>query len=104
MQILYSASETIELKHGRAQNIDSQVNDLSAGEVTHQSVNEQNKLANERIIRQIERLCALLADRTELKTSGTSEATGSLRGDATISSAESRYDKTHLQFFRTIST
>ena len=37
----------------------SQVDEISAGEVTHQPVNEQNKFATESIFRQIERLCAL---------------------------------------------
>ena len=64
-QIPVSNSDTIELRHGQSRNIDSEINDFSAGQVTHQSVNEQIKLASESIFWQIEKLCGLLADRTD---------------------------------------
>ena len=51
----------------------SQVNEFSADEVTHQSVNEQIKLATESILQLVERSCALLADRTDLTTGGTAK-------------------------------
>ena len=44
-QNLDSSSDTVELRHGQAQSMDSQLNQFSTGEVTHQSVNERiNKL------------------------------------------------------------
>ena len=49
MHILDTSSDTIELRHGQIQNLNSQVNNFLAREVTHQSVNEQFKLATEPI-------------------------------------------------------
>ena len=62
--------------------MDSQVNESFACEVIHQSVNEQIELEFEPIVRQVDRLCALLANRTDLKTTGNNEATDSRCQDA----------------------
>ena len=73
--------------------MDSQKNDFSAGEVTHQSVNAEIKLATEQMLQQVEKLSALLPERNELQhTTRSSEATGSRREDPPASSADSRYD------------
>ena len=76
-QTVDSSSDIIELRHGQARHMDSQINEFSAGEVTNQSVNEQIKPATESILRQVERICTVLANRTDLNTAGNSEATGS---------------------------
>ena len=93
-KILGTSSDTIELRHGQVRNMDSQINEFSAGEVTHQSLNEQFKLATEPIFRQIERLCAQLTDRTDLNSTGSSETNGSRREDTSTNSADNRYDRT----------
>ena len=48
-QTLGNLSSTIELKHGRGRNMESQLYEFFPGEVLHQSVNEKNKLATEPI-------------------------------------------------------
>ena len=78
--------------HWHVQNMDSQVNECSAGDFTHQSINEQIELATELILGQVERLCALFADRIHLNTAGISETAGSRHEDASFSSANNRYD------------
>ena len=83
-------SDTIELRHGQEWNVNSQVDEFSAGEVTYQSVNEQIKLATESISRQVESLCALLADWTDLNTAGNSEATVPRIEDTSTNSEDNR--------------
>ena len=65
---LGSSSDTLKLGQRQARNMDSQTNEFSTGEVTHQSVIDQNKLATEPIFRQIETFCAILASQNELET------------------------------------
>ena len=57
-QTVGSSSGISELKHRQKPGLE---NGFFANEVTHQPVNEQNKLATEPVLLQIENLCALLA-------------------------------------------
>ena len=68
--------------------MDSQQNIFSTREVIHQSVNAQTKLATEPILSQVEKLCSLLAERSELETAGNSEATDWGRQDTSASTAD----------------
>ena len=88
--MLDSSSVTIILI--KRQEMDSLENGFSTNGVTHQSVNEQIKLATEPIPRQIEKPCALLASRNGLETPGKSEAIGSRLDDMSASSADNRFD------------
>ena len=92
-QFLAISSDTIELGHREAQNMDSQIKEYPASEITHQLVNEQFELATEVIFRQAGRSNALLADRIGLNTAGNSEAPGSRSKDASTSSADNRYNR-----------
>ena len=83
-QTLDNSSDCIELKHEPVRDMYSQVSEFPAGMGTHQSVNEQFKLATEPILRQVEKLCALLADRTDWNTAGSFEATDSRREDSPV--------------------
>ena len=76
----------------------SHESDFSSGEVTHQSVREQIKLATEPILWQVERLIAQLTDRIDLKTTGDSEATGLRREDTCTSSVGKRFDTGFTSF------
>ena len=67
-------------------------NDFTNSEATHQSINEQIKVATEPIFRQFENLRALLACRNKLETTGNREATSSRRDDTSASSADNRYE------------
>ena len=54
-QTVNSPSDALELKHGQAQDMDLQLDQVSAGEVTHQWVNEQIKITTEPTFEQIDR-------------------------------------------------
>ena len=73
--------------------MDALEKDFSTSELTHQSVNARVKLETELILKQVENICALLAERNELDTAGSSEATGSRCEEASASSADNRYDR-----------
>ena len=85
-------TETLDLKYGQELEMDSLENKFATSEVIHQAVNAEIKFATELILRQVEKLCALIAERNELDTSRNGEATGSGRGVASASSADKRYD------------
>ena len=87
-----SSSNTIKLRQEQGRSMNSQKNEFSTGEVTHQSVNDQIKLATEPILRQFETFCAMLANQKELETTGNSEATASGRENSSASSSENRCD------------
>ena len=69
-----SFSDFIELRQGQGQETETQENDFSASEGTHQSVNVEFKLANEPILRQVEKRCPLLAEEFEKDDAGNNEA------------------------------
>ena len=62
-----SSTDSIELGHGKEQEVDTQQNEVSSNEVTHRSVISQIKLTTEPIFWQVEKLCVLLEGRNELK-------------------------------------
>ena len=65
-----TSSDTTEVRHGQLDNMNSQVNEISAVEVTHQFVNEQIKASTEQILRKAESVCALLTGCSDLNTAG----------------------------------
>ena len=83
MQTLDSSSDTIEIRHERARNMGSQVNE---------SVDEQISLGTDSILRQIEKLCILLADSTDSNTTRNNEATGTGREKTSTTSEDNQYD------------
>ena len=85
-----SCTDSIEFKHNQEQGMDTQENDFSSNEVTHQLVRAQIELATEPILRQVEKVCALLTERDGLGTAGISEAAGSRRGETPASSSDNR--------------
>ena len=70
-----SSSDTIELKLNQEAEMDSQQNEFSVSEITLRSVDERIKHATDPFVGRVEEQCALLANRSELKSSGNSEAT-----------------------------
>ena len=83
MQTLDSFSDTIKIRHERAQNLGSQVNE---------SVDEQISLGTDSIFRQIEKLCILLADWTDSNTTKNNEATDTGREKTSTTSEDNQYD------------
>ena len=64
-----------------------------ASDSTLRMVNERIKQATDSIFGRVEELCALLADRTELKRTGNSEASASTRANASASPSPNRHDR-----------
>ena len=85
-----SFTDLIELGHGEEHDMEPQDNEFSTSEETHQLLNAQFKLTIEPILKQIGKLCSLLAEWNELSTAGNSEATGSKREDTSASPADNR--------------
>ena len=91
-EALDSSSETIELRFIQAPEVDTPVNETSADQLTLRSVDERIKQATDPIHRQVEELCALLASRTEMESTGGSEASGLGLNHEYISPSRHRYD------------
>ena len=72
--------------------MDSQENESSDSDLTLISVDEWIKQATDPILRRVEELCALLASRIELKSTGNSEASGSRRDNTSASPSGSQHD------------
>ena len=95
-QTIDSSSETIQLRFRQEPRIDTPAIETSADELTLRSVDERIKQATDPILRQVEELCALLADRTEMESAGNSEASGSRRNHESISLSRDRHDTRNL--------
>ena len=65
--------------------MDSQENESSDSDLTLIPVDEWIKQATDPILRRVEELCALLASRIELKSTGNSGASGSRRDNTSAS-------------------
>ena len=83
----------MDLRFTQKPEMDTPVSETSAVEVTLKSVDEQNKQATEPVLRRVEEICALLARRTELESTGNSEASVSRRNDESNSSSGNWHDK-----------
>ena len=70
------STDSIDLRRGQDQEMNTQETDSSSSEVKHQSVNAKIKQATEPILRQSEKLCAFWPIENELDTAENSEATG----------------------------
>ena len=92
-QSLDSSSKTIELRFRQETELDTTADETPADELTLRSVDEWTEKATDPILRRVEELCALLASRTELESTGNSEASGSRREHESISPSCNRYDR-----------
>ena len=72
--------------------MDPQRIEISADELTLRSVDERIKQTTDPILRRVEGLCYLLADRTELYSAGNSEASGSRCKNTPTSPSRTRHD------------
>ena len=99
-QTLDCSSETIELRFRQEPKMNFSANETSADELTVRSVDERINQATDPVLRRIEKLCALLASRTEVESAGNSEASGSTRNHESISPSGHRYDN-RMEIFRT---
>ena len=61
-------------------------------ELILRSVDEKIKQTTDPILRQVEKMCALLASRTEMESTGNSEASGSRRDGESSSPSRNRHD------------
>ena len=86
------SSDTIALRLKHELEMHPQKNGFPISEITLRSVEEQIKWATDPILRRAEELCALLARRTELETTGNSEVTGLRRDNTSASPSGKRHD------------
>ena len=92
-QTLDSSSETIDSRFRQKIVMDIQVTETFADELSLRPVDERIEQATYPILRRVEELCALLAGRTEMESSGDSEASGSSRNHESVSPSRSRQDR-----------
>ena len=76
---LNSSSDTIELRFRQEPEIDIELTEKSADELTPRSVDEQIKQGFYPILKRVEELCNLLAVRTEMGSAGNNRASSSGR-------------------------
>ena len=74
------------------------VDETRTDELILRSVYERMKQATDPILRRVEKLCALLASRTEMKSAGNSEASGSRLNHEHSSPLRNRYDTDQCKF------
>ena len=72
--------------------IGNQNKEHRSSEFTHQSVNEQLKIASESFLKVTDRLCALLIDRNRLNTADDTEEIGFGHDEAIASSSTVRFE------------
>ena len=90
---LDSSSETIELRFRQQPKMDTLITETSIDELTLRSIDEQITQATDPILRQGEELCALLAGRNEMESTGNSEASSFRRNHQSISPSGNRHNK-----------
>ena len=71
------------------------LNETFAGELTLKSVDDKIRQATDPILRTLEEVYALLANRTEMESTGNSEASVSRRNRESISPSRNRYDSSY---------
>ena len=72
--------------------MDTPLTELSAGELTLRSVDERIKQTTDPVLRRVEEICALLAGRTKMESTGQTEASGSRRNHESISPSCNRHN------------
>ena len=87
------STESMELNFSQITDMDHQKLDFASSVVIHQSVTAQIMLATYLILKQVEKLCALLAEKSEQSSTGDSEATSLRRNEALSSASDNRYDR-----------
>ena len=90
-QTLDRSADTIDSKLRKEPEMDIQENEPSASELTLRSVDEWIKQATDPILRRVEEICVLLVSRTELKSTGNSEASGSRLDNTSTSPSGNRH-------------
>ena len=83
-QTLESSSDTIELRLRQEPEENTQGTETSVDELTFRSVDGRIKQPTDPILKRIEESCALIAGRTEMKSSGNSESSGSRRNNVPL--------------------
>ena len=91
-QVCDSSSESIELGLRQESEVEPAVDETPADELTLRSVDERIKQATDPILRRVEELCALLANRTEMAPAGNSETSGSRRSREASSPSRNGYN------------
>ena len=84
-QTLDCSSDRINLKLRQKQEMDSQEIELSGNKLRLRLLDERVKQATDPILRRVEELCVLLADRSESESTRNSEGSGSRRDNASTS-------------------
>ena len=74
--MIYSCSETIELRFRQEAEMEPTLNEMSTDELNLRSIDEKIKQSAAPILRRVEELCFFLASWTEMDTAGNSEASG----------------------------
>ena len=92
-QKLDTSSDFSEIRHRPEPEIQLLEGDFSASVFTQQSVKAKNKPETESILKQVEKLYALVAERNELETAGSSVASGWRCEDTSKRSADNGYNK-----------
>ena len=91
-QTLDSSSKTIELRFRQETDMVPTLDETPTDELTLRSVDERIKQATDPILRRVDELCALLANRTEMESAGNSERSGSRRNRESSSLSRNRYN------------
>ena len=76
--------------------MDTLKTETSIDELTLTSIDEQITQATDPILRQGEELCALLAGRTEMESTGNSEASGLRHNHQSISLSGNRHNRGYI--------
>ena len=97
-----SSLDTIDWNLRQAFEMDSQEIDSYTSELTLRSVDERVKQATDPILSQVEELCALLANQTELESAGNNEAFGSRRDNMSASPSGNQHDSKVSQIIQTL--
>ena len=91
-QTFDSSSETIELRSRQETEMEPALGETPDVELTLRSVDGRIKQTSDPILKRVEELCALLASRTEMESTGNSEASGSRRDHESSSPSRNRHD------------
>ena len=87
-----SSSETIKLRFRQESETDTPGTETSIYELTLGSVDEWIKQATDLILRRVDELCVLLADRTEMESAENSEVSGLRRNCESINPSRNRHN------------
>ena len=91
-QTFDSFSEFIQRRLWQETEMEPAEDETPVDELTLRSVDKRIKQATDPILRRVEELCALIASRTEMESSGNSAASGLRRNRESSSPSRNRYD------------